>query len=96
MNARKLMNGTLASLLFGWSMAAALPALNHDVLSPFEGFVVTPALLMLAALAALGTYHGLDRLQQRLHGRVLRLVRPRSPSRIPVSCPEGCLPSRSR
>jgi len=90
------MNGTLATLLFGWSMAAALPALNQDVLSPFEAFVVTPGLLMLAALAALGTYQGLDRLQRRLHERVRRAVRRRVAGSDSDPSLDGCLLGRSR
>jgi hypothetical protein len=96
MNARKVMNATLATLLFGWSMAAALPALNQDVLSPFEAFVLTPGLLMLATLAALGAYHGLDRLQQRLHERVRRAIRHRVPRSDSAPSLDGCLLGRSR
>jgi hypothetical protein len=66
MNARKLINGTLTTLLFAWSMAATLPALNNEVLSPFEAFVLTPVLLMLASVGALAAYRGLERLEQRL------------------------------
>ena len=66
MNARTLLNGTLSTLLAGWFVAATLPALNNEVLDPFQAFVATPVLLMLAAAGAVGAYRGLDRLQQRL------------------------------
>jgi hypothetical protein len=96
MNARKIMNGTLAALLFAWSMAAALPALNRDVLSPFEAFVLTPGLLMAAALAARGLYDGLDRLQQRLYRGISRFSPPRAREEgSQVAGIEGCVVGRS-
>ena len=66
MNARNLLNGTLSTLLSGWFVAATLPALNSEVLNPFEAFVATPVLLMLAAAGAVAAYRGLDRVQMRL------------------------------
>jgi hypothetical protein len=66
MNARTLLNGTLSALLSGWFVAATLPALNNDVLDPFQAFIATPVLLMLAAATGVGAYRGLDRIQQRL------------------------------
>jgi hypothetical protein len=96
MNARKVMNGTLATLLFGWSMAAALPAFNQDVLSPFEAFVLTPVFLMLAALGAQGIYHALDRLQRWLHARVPGASPRRVAAEGPAPAIQGCLLGRSR
>jgi hypothetical protein len=66
MNARTLLNGTLSALLAGWFVAATLPALNNEVLDPFQAFVATPVLLMLAAAGAVGAYRGLGWLQERL------------------------------
>ena len=66
MNARTLLNGTLSALLAGWFAAATLPALHNEVLDPFQAFIATPVLLMLAAAGAVGVYRGLGRLQERL------------------------------
>jgi hypothetical protein len=96
MNARKMLNGTLAAMLFAWSMAAALPALNNDVLSPFEAFVITPALLMLAALCAQGVYHGLDRVQRRLHAGLARVTGARARRVGNDAGIKGCVVGRSR
>jgi hypothetical protein len=66
MNARTLLNGTLSTLLSGWFVAATLPALNNEVLDPFQAFIATPVLLMLAVVVGVGAYRGLGRLQERL------------------------------
>jgi hypothetical protein len=66
MNAKTLLNGTLSALLSGWFVAATLPALNNEVLDPFQAFIATPVLLMLAAAGAVGAYRGLGRVQQNL------------------------------
>jgi hypothetical protein len=66
MNARTLLNGTLSALLAGWFVAATLPALNNEVLDPFQAFIATPVLLMLAVVVGVGAYRGLGRLQERL------------------------------
>lgn len=66
MNARTLLNGTLSTLLAGWFVAATLPALHNEVLDPFQAFVATPVLLMLAVAGAVGAYRGLGQLQERL------------------------------
>jgi hypothetical protein len=96
MNARKVMNGTLAMLLFAWSMAATLPALNSEVLSPFEAFVLTPALLMLAAAGGLGAYRGLDRLERRLLQGLPRVTRERVQRDSEAAGLDDCLTGRAR
>ena len=66
MNARTLLNGTLSTLIAGWFVAATLPAVHNEVLDPFQAFIATPVLLMLAVAGAVGAYRGLGWLQERL------------------------------
>lgn len=66
MNARKIVNGTTSVVVFAWLLAAALPATNAAVLDPFQAYVMTPLIMMMAALATLGLYRALDRAQRRL------------------------------
>jgi len=66
MNARKIVNGTTSVVVFAWLLAAALPAMNDAVLDPFQAYVLTPLIMMMAALATLGLYRGLDRAQRRM------------------------------
>lgn len=64
MNARTILNGTLSTVLFAWFLAATLPGMNTAGMSPFQAYVSTPLLMMLAGIGALTLFHALGCAQQ--------------------------------
>lgn len=75
MNAMTLVNRSLSAGLVVLLLAAALPALNSDVITPFEGFVMTPLIMMLATLGGVALNSGLGRLQRQLRYRMTQPAR---------------------
>lgn len=66
MNTGKVLNTSIATVFFILFLTVTLPVFNNPDMSAFQAFVLTPILMMLAGLGALGLFHGLDRANTRL------------------------------
>jgi hypothetical protein len=66
-NTRSLINRGLSTAFTVCLLAASLPAVNSQVITPFEAFVLTPLLVMLAGLGGVATCRGLERVELWVH-----------------------------
>lgn len=80
MNIGKFFNYAIATILFTGLLAATLPGFFNPEMSPFQAFVVAPALTMLAAMISAAAHHVLELGGQRMH-------RPRKTGLKPT---DGC------
>ncbi|MCW8844507.1 MAG: hypothetical protein OQK99_01615 [Gammaproteobacteria bacterium] len=67
MNTGKILNSLIAIVSFSLFLAATLPVFNNPDMNAFQAFILTPALMMVAALGAAVLYHCLDWTLARLH-----------------------------
>lgn len=70
MNTGKILNSLIAIVSFSLFLAATLPVFNNPDMNAFQAFILTPALMMVAALGAAGLFHALD----WAHARLLRVI----------------------
>jgi len=67
MNMVKIINGAIATVLFTVLLAATLPSFFNPDMSPFQAYVLAPALTLLAAMISAGLHHVLELGEQRIH-----------------------------
>ncbi len=67
MNIGKIVNGAIATVLFTGLLAATLPSFFNPEMSPFQAYVLAPALTLLAAMISAGLHHVLELGEQRMH-----------------------------
>lgn len=60
MNTGKFLNSLIAIVSFSLFLAVTLPVFNNPDMSAFQAFILTPALMMVAALGAAVLHHCLD------------------------------------
>lgn len=67
MNIGKIFNYAIATILFTGLLAATLPGFFNPDMSPFQAFVLAPALTLLAAMISAAAHHVLELGEQRMH-----------------------------
>ena len=66
MNIGKVLNTSIVIVSFSLFLAVTLPVFNNADMSSFQAFILTPVLMMVAALGAAGLFHFLDWAHARL------------------------------
>lgn len=67
MNIGKVLNTSIATVFFSLFLAVTLPVFNNPDMSAFQAFILTPALMMVAALGAAVLHHCLGWALARLY-----------------------------
>jgi hypothetical protein len=90
MNTKHIASRAISSLVFCGLLLTGLPAFSNPYMTAFQAFVLTPAVIILAALAAIALNHVLESALDHLGSA--RPAQSASPSaRVGEAGPASCL-----